>query len=306
MRRELCHQAVDLAAEQDGITSRRQLREFGLSRFDVRTEIRAGRWQMPSPMTIAVFTGALSPRQQWWVSLLETGCQAAALDGATALQAAGLKGYETSTTISCPHGAKPRRPDRVAVHVTEWRHTGDLIRVGIPRVRPEAAAVRGALWAGTDRQAALILVLAVQQRLTTATRMAAELGRIQRHPRRRLLNRLVADIADGAQALGELDFATLCRQYGLPRPSRQVLRPGPEDRSYLDVYFDDYGLVVEIDGIHHLLGLNPLDDALRQNELTLVSDAVLRIPLLGVRLQPARFMAQLVRGLHDRGWNEAA
>ena len=136
--------------------------------------------------------------------------------------------------------------------------------------------------------------------------MAAELGRIQRHPRRRLLNRLVADIADGAQALGELDFATLCRQYGLPRPSRQVLRPGPEDRSYLDVYFDDYGLVVEIDGIHHLLGLNPLDDALRQNELTLVSDAVLRIPLLGVRLQPARFMAQLVRGLHDRGWNEAA
>ncbi|MEJ7703148.1 MAG: hypothetical protein WKF47_05625 [Geodermatophilaceae bacterium] len=36
-----------------------------------------------------------------------------------------------------------------------------------------------------------------------------------------------------------------------------MLRPGPEDRSYLDVYFDDYGLVVEIDGIHHLLGLNP-------------------------------------------------
>lgn len=305
MRRELCRQATVGTAEQDGIISRRQLRQLGLSRFDVRTEVRAARWHKPSPMTVAVFTGDLSQRQGWWVSLPETGCTAAALDGVTALQAAGLRGYEATTAISYPRGAKPRHPDGAAVHVTEWRRPGDIVTVGVPRVRP-AAAVRGALWAGTDRQAALILVLAVQQRLTTAKRLAMELATVQRHPRRRLLNRLIADIADGAQALGELDFAGLCRRHRLPRPSRQVIRRGPHGRAYLDVYFDDYGLVVEIDGIHHQLGMNPVDDALRQNDLTLGANAVLRIPLLGVRLQAGRFMAQLMRGLRDRGWGAAA
>lgn len=84
------------------------------------------------------------------------------------------------------------------------------------------------------------------------------------------------------------------------------LRRGPHGRFYLDAYFDDYGLVVEIDGVHHLMGQNPVDDALRQNGLMLDGDAVLRIPLLGLRLQPQRFLAQLARALRDRGWNEAA
>ncbi len=295
-----------LAAEQDGIISRRQLRELGLSRFDVRTEIRAGRWQKPSSNTVAVVTGELTQRQRWWVALLETGCSAAALDGATALQAAGLTGYETMMTISCPHGAKPRQPDGALVHVTAWHRPGDVIMAGVPRVRPEVAAVRGALWAATDRQAALILVTAVQQRLTTATRLQWELGRIQRHPRRQLVRQLVADIADGAQALGELDFAALCRRNKLPVPSGQRIRRASHGRSYLDAYFDDYSLVVEIDGVHHQIGMNPVDDALRQNEPMLDADAVLRIPLLGLRIAPQRFIEQLARGLRERGWDEAA
>lgn len=147
----------------------------------------------------------------------------------------------------------------------------------MPRVRPHTAAVRGALWARTDRQAALLLVMTVQQRLSTARCLQWELARIRRHPRRRLLVRVFADIADGAQALGELDFTALCRQHRVPKPSRQVLRRGRRGRIYLDVYFDDYSLVVEIDGIQHT-GLGRVDDALRQNEVSLGTNTVLRIP----------------------------
>ncbi len=293
---------IFVGALQDGILSRGQLRELGLDRFDVRTEVRAGRWFKPSPGTVAVFTGELTQRQGWWVALLETGCSNAALDAVTALHAVGLTGYEARLTISCPHGAQPRRIPGVSVQVTRWRLAGDHVRAGIPRVRPAAAAVHAALWTGTDRQAALILVMAVQQRLTTAQRLTRELARIQRHPRRRLLSNLIADIADGAHALGELDFGVLCRRYGLPKPSRQVVRRGPRGRVYLDVYFDDYALVIEIDGIHHLLGLNGVEDALRQNNLTLDADTVLRVPLLGLRVQVAEFMAQIRRALIERGW----
>jgi len=305
-RRDLLRQAAALAADQDGLLSRRQVRGLGLHRRDVRTQVDAGRWHKPSPNTVALFTGELSQRQQWWVALLETGCSEAALDGVAALQAGGLTGYAAPTTISCPAGAKPRRVAGTEVQVTRWRFTGDQLSTGIPRVRPHVAAVRGALWARTDRQAALILVITVQQRLSTAGRLQWELRRIRRHPRRRLLARLLADIDDGAQALGELDFTALCRQHHLPTPSRQVLRHGPRGRIYLDVYFDDYTLVVEIDGIQHAIGLGQVDDALRQNELSLGADTVLRIPLLGLRLQPAEFIAQLSRGLRDRGWGDVA
>ncbi|EAP96939.1 hypothetical protein JNB_20053 [Janibacter sp. HTCC2649] len=106
---------------------------------------------------------------------------------------------------------------------------------------------------------------------------------------------MIADVCDGAHSLGELDFGAWCRRYGLPEPLRQTLRTGPSGRVYLDVEWE--GLVVEIDGGHHLLGLNPTDDALRSNEVALGSSRVLRIPLLGLRLEADRFMAQVARGL---------
>ena len=53
--------------------------------------------------------------------------------------------------------------------------------------------------------------------------------------------------------------------------------------------------MVEVDGGHHALALAPVDDALRQNEVTLSDKVVLRIPVLGLRLTPDAFMDQVVR-----------
>jgi very-short-patch-repair endonuclease len=100
---------------------------------------------------------------------------------------------------------------------------------------------------------------------------------------------------DGAQSLGELDFAALCRSHGLPEPDRQVVRRGPRGRIYLDVRWSAIGLVVEIDGSQHRMGLAVTDDNLRQNEVTLSADRVLRVDLVGLRLRPEAFMAQIVR-----------
>jgi very-short-patch-repair endonuclease len=118
---------------------------------------------------------------------------------------------------------------------------------------------------------------------------------VGRSPRRQLLGAVIRDVCDGAHSLGELDFARMCRSAGLPPPTRQVVRTGPGGRVYLDVAWEHIGIVVEIDGGHHALALNPVDDAFRQNEVTLDADLVLRIPVLGLRLTPERFMGQVVR-----------
>lgn len=239
-------------------------------------------------------------------AILETGCADAALDGLSALQAAGLTGIEGLLTVSCQHGSRPRAVPAVEVRTSRWRQAGDVVRAGLPRVRPDAAAVHAALWARSDRQAALLLVGTVQQRLTTPTRLAERLRRVRRHPRRIVVSQVLGDLADGAQALGELGCARLCRRRALPVPTRQAVRLGPGGRCYLDAHFEGYGVTVEIDGIAHLEGLAPLEDALRQNALMIGGDLVLRIPLLGLRLAPAAFLDQLARALGERGWQAAA
>ncbi len=158
---------------------------------------------------------------------------------------------------------------------------GAAIVAGSSRSAPRSARRRGRR---TDRTAVLSCVSSVQQRLTRRTDCWRRGSACRRSRRRALLDTVIRDVCDGAHSLGELDFARMCRRAGLPPPTRQAVRTGPGGRVYLDVAWEDIGLVVEIDGGHHALALNPVDDALRQNEVTLSADLVLRIPVLGLRL----------------------
>jgi hypothetical protein len=162
---------------------------------------------------------------------------------------------------------------------------------------PAWAAIRAAQWARSDRQAGLLLCLPVQQRLVSSTRLLDAWASVSRGPRRRLIDAVLRDVCHGAQSLGELDFARLCRRYGLPEPTRQSVRVGPHGRVYLDVEWEAQRLVVEVDGVQHLLGIEPVKDALRANEVVLDGARVLRLPVLGLRLEPDAFMGQVARAL---------
>lgn len=259
----------------------------------MRTEVAAGRWATAGTHTVVVGTGPLSAEGDRWRAVWESGA-GAVLDGVSALHAAGLTGFtHPVVTVSVPMAC--RRRSTPGVRATRRRTIGPLAGAGIPRVRPEFAAVRAAEEATSDRAAVLILCLVLQQRLTRPDRILAAWHGVRRSRRRALLDTVIPDICDGAHSLGELDFARLCRRAGLPPPTRQVVRTGPGGRIYLDVAWEDVGLVVEIDGGHHALALNPVDDALRQNEVTLTAEMVLRIPVLGLRLTPEPFLDQVVR-----------
>lgn len=243
--------------------------------------------------TILIGGANLSDRARLWQALWESG-PGAVLDGSSALVAAGMRGFRMDRIdVAMPRNQRWHRHAGVRLH--RRVELGPVTAAGIPRIRPDLAAIHAAQWARTDREAMLLLCLVVQQRLVGPDRLLSAWRSVARSPRRRLLEVTIGDLCDGAHSLGELDFAGLCRRYGLPEPSRQVVRSLPGGRVYLDVAWEDIGLVVEIDGGHHMLALNPIDDALRQNEVVLGDDRVLRIPVLGLRLTPARFMHQIVR-----------
>lgn len=232
------------------------------------------------------------PARAWW-AVWESGSRAV-LDGVSALLAGELTGYAEATIhLTCPHRAPGRTLAGVRRH--RQRHVERQPGGGLPRTRPETAVIRAAQWASTDRQAALLLAMTVQQRLVPAERVLTVWREVRRSPRRALIDGVIRDVCDGAQALSELDFAAMCRSHRLPEPTRQAVRRGRSGRVYLDVWWQEARLGAEIEGAHHTQGLNAVDDALRQNDLTIDAGAMLRIPVLGLRLNPQQFMDQVAR-----------
>jgi hypothetical protein len=293
---------LDLATVQDGVVSRRQLHRLGVTRWMIAANLRARRWRAHGRQSICLHTGDLAVAAARWYAVIESGPRSA-LDGVSALEAAGLTGFEHDTIrVSVPRGAPAVRRPGLMVRQTRRLQRSDVLPVGVPRVRPPIAAVRAALWAVSDRQAATILAMVVQQRVCRAEDIGEALLDVRRHRRKKLLEAVVLDLLDGAQAMGELDFARLCRTYGLPAPERQAVRRTSSGGAYLDAYWPAFRLVVEIDGIHHLKVPAVVSDALRQNDLALASDTVLRLPLLGLRIAPADFMRQVREGLVAGGW----
>ena len=114
------------------------------------------------------------------------------------------------------------------------------------------------------------------------------------------------DVADGAQALGELDFARLCRLRGIPEPTRQVVRQGLRGRIYLDVAWEEHGVVAEIDGAQHRQGLAVTADNLRRNDLQIGGEITLAIDLVGLRLETDAFLGQVKAALAVAAYRRAS
>ena len=292
----------ELAAAQGGVVSRTQLYQRGVSRGEVRAHVRARRWRRVGSHCLMVHTGPLTQGARLWSAILEGGPRAL-LDGDSALVAAGLQHYTPEKIrVSVPRGARIRHRGTAADirqtrrWVPEDRAVGDL-----PRTRVEVAAIRAALWARSNRQATLLLVMTVQQGLATASELSVEMLRIRRDKRRRLLHGVLLDLLGGVQSLGELDVLRGCRQRGIPEPDLQVLRRTPTGTYYLDFRWRRWKLVLEVDGIQHSWVENVVADALRQNTIALTGDTVLRLPVLGLRVCPDDFFDQVAAALRKAG-----
>lgn len=293
--RALLAAALAAADDSSGVLSRAQLRALGIGRDRVAHHVAAGRWRLHGRHTVATHSGELSDVARAWRAVHESGGDAR-VDGVTSLQLAGVKGLADDVVhVSLHHLCQVPVVSGVVAHKVSRRVEGELVLPGLPRTPPALAALRAAQWAVSDRQAALFLVLPVQQRVVTPDQLRRTHALYRGRRRRALVTQLVDDLADGAHSLGELDFARMCRRRGLPEPSRQVVRVLADGRRYLDAGWEDLGLFVEIDGAGHAQGLEPGFDHLRQNAVTLGGETVLRMTVIGLRLHEDAFMDQVVR-----------
>lgn len=295
-----------LSHGQGGVVSRRQAYALGITRWEVHAHVRARRWQLLGDQVVVLHTGPVSETGMLWGAVFQGGPRAH-LDGASALVASGLQRFDTDRVrVSVPRGARVRRTRLFDVRQTRRWDTALLAEGGIPRTTPAVAAVRAALWARSNRQAALALTMTVQQGLASPTELSAAALMVRRDRRRALVHHVALDLLGGAESLGEIDVARECRRRGLPEPTRQVLRRDRGRRYFLDILWEEWGLVVEVDGIHHTWAENVVGDALRQNAVSMRGLTVLRMPLLGLRVARDQFFDQIEDALRAAGCPLAA
>ncbi len=275
---------------------------MGIERYEVRAELRAGRWRKGGRQTIRVAHG----NQQlatWWIALLEVG-GGAVLDGVSALVAAGMSIMkEHQLDVAVQKSANPCKVRGVVVHETRRFERTSVITDGLPRMRPATAAVHAVLWARTEREAAAIVLTAAQQGLFTLQDFAHEAAKVRRDKRTALLRSLVDDIGGGVEALGEREFARLCRQRGFPKPTRQLRRKTPSGSWRYDTVWQEYKTTAEINGAHHQRLEQAMKDALKENVMRLDGQVVVCIPNLALRLDPAPFIDQVEAALRRGGWS---
>lgn len=172
-------------------------------------------------------------------------------------------------------------------------------------MRIERALIDGASWSPRARAACGLLAAGVQQRLTVADRLLAELSIAGAIRYRRMLRSALLDIAGGADAVSEMDFIRFCKRNGLPRPTHQVVRPDSNGRRrYLDATLvGPTGTVVrvEIDGALHLLVRSYWDDMARGNDLSIAGEVALRFPSVVIHDNDPHAVDQLRRALQLSG-----
>jgi hypothetical protein len=174
---------------------------------------------------------------------------------------------------------------------------------GLPRTTTARAAVDAAIWARTADEARVILASVCQQRKATPEEIFEVLSVRRRLPRLRMIQATMLDIEGGSHSLLELDLLKLCRKFSLPEPDRQTPRTDAIGRRrYLDAYWKEWKLHVEVDGSHHMEAGQWADDMLRQNDLSIKGVRVLRFPASAIRNRPAQVARQLHTALEVQGW----
>ena len=296
-----------LADLQDGIVSRGQLLDLGLSPARARRDVDNGRWRPLRPGVYAMFTGPVDPRALVWAAVLYAGAEAVA-SHRTALWLAGVLDEPADPIhVSVPATRRVVRQPGLRIHLS--RPLADNPRAHLhpsaapPRTRLEVALL-DQCDAETHAGAVHLVLTAIQRRLTTADRVREALRARSRHTWRALLREVLAEADAGVASPLERRYR---RGVELRHRLPAGLRNGPERapdgaRLYRDVRYAPWRVVVELDGREAHPASGAFRDLRRDNLAAVAGDTVLRYGWRDVAGRPCGVAAQVAYVLTERGW----
>jgi hypothetical protein len=289
-----------LAVRQRGVIHRDQFRSLEVSRAHVASQVEARRWTAVGQNVVLLQNAPPLRDQLMWLAVLDAG-EDTALGSHTSLELAGFKGFSRESTLVhliVQRGSRATAMPGVHIHESRRLRMEDVVRTrGLPRTETARSVLDAAAWQPFPRFACLMVAAAVQQRLTTAARLEEAMRSVGRIRHKSYLRLAIADVATGAESLGEIDLAQLCRRFGLTPPTRQRPRRDPSGRCrYLDSEWDLRNgeiVVLEIDGRHHLEVAQWQADIKRERSIVISRRWVLRATVFEMRLETAAVFSDL-------------
>jgi hypothetical protein len=284
-----------LVVAQDGLVTRRQCLEHGVSRRQVdRLAQPGGRGQRVLPRVYALTTGEITRRQQLRAALLYGG-DGCVLAGVTVLELMRFRyaPVDVRVHLLVPHGRRvvPHR----AVELTRTRRLPQPLRVeGLPVSPAERAVVDACRGAASIRDAVAVLAEAVQRRACTLDALQQELSRGHSAGSAQV-RRALGDIARGVWSAPENDLAQVLALSTVLPPARLNYPVDVDGHRYLgDACWPEVRLIVEVDSVeHHGVGPAAEATARRRNALVAAGWTVLSMAPHRLRQEPTVVLAEV-------------
>jgi very-short-patch-repair endonuclease len=302
-----------LIFEQSGLLTTAQAMGL-MSRGRLRHLLATKQWRRLCHGVLVAHRDQLTEEAVWWGAVLAAGPEAY-LAGIAAATAGGLRGLWRARrivdVIRPTGGGMPRLLRRlplemptVKVHRTSVLPPEDRQIGRPPRTSMARSLLDAAVWVVSDEDAVSMLLAGCQQRLVLPGEVRKVADRFPRCHRHALIVQTL-DLAElGVTSPAEMGFLKLCRRHRLPEPVLQVKRRDASGRTrYLDAYFPEFQVHVEIDGSPHMDAKAWAADMLRQNDLWVTGDRVLRIPAFLILTNPDEVVRQLLVALRAAGWS---
>ena len=297
---------LEFARHQAGVVSRPQAIQAGMSESGIAFKVSSGRWRLIYPGIYATFTGPMTRDASLWAALLHAG-KGAQLSHQTAAEILRLTDQRSAYIhATIPASRRVRQVTGVVIHRSSHLEHGWRFARGVPPHTWTEETITDLVNAAADFDEAVSWITAGFQRgLASETRLRevfAARGRLRWRGR---LDEIIMMAATGTHSALEYRYdRDVERAHSLPPARRQVPFVKPDGtRGYRDRCYDEYGLVVELDGKRfHDDHDARVRDRRRDNDAAVTAGATLRYGWDHVTRTPCETAAQLFAALRARGY----
>lgn len=288
---------IRLLEEQGQVVTRHQLNGLAMPRPALEWLLGNGTWQRLD--TAVYYAGQGDPP---WLSLAWAASLAAGEDAVLFREsAAHLHGLVATPpdpiqlVVPTGRAARSRRFSEVTRSQTSRRTltvTG-LRCTGVADTLIDCAASMSA------RDLEALITGAFQRRKVSASGLRKAVNARRAIPQREILAAAAADAMLGAHSVLELDYLrNVERPHDLPVGTRQH---SPRKGEYVDVYYEEYGVIVELDG-YSPHALTPFRDQTRDNRNSSDGKSTLRYGSFDLAAHGCEVAVEVAELLIRRGW----
>jgi hypothetical protein len=294
-----------VAAGQAGVVTRQQLLRAGVFRTTIDARVRSGLWQALHPGVYGVFPGGVSRKAHLWAAVLYAG-PGAMLSHESAAEILGFADRSCPLIhLVIPELRRVRLRDGLMIHRStfdypRWRPLrGDPPHTFYPETIIDLVAIADNL----DDVIAWVSRGIARNVVSEAELRAAVLAR-GRFRWREQINDIIGQVASGSHFPLEFRYdRDVERAHGLPAATKQAKFLKPDGTNgFRDRYYEQYRLIVELDGKEFHPEEQRGQDRARDNEAAATTGATLRYGWADANGTPCETAAQVFRALRKRGY----